>query len=142
MTLTMSPQQRLTTPTASPDVPGPPAEPLMNSSSPIHPQTKTSAASNGDSKVSSPSDSQVDMRERDRHDMFNLIALPILLLTAMANWDMGLWIREGKTLQESWHDTYIWELIGAIMLYFIADLLWVSVIPSCVKSPGVIVKVG
>ena len=74
--------------------------------------------------------------------MFNLIALPFLLLTAMANWDLGLWIREGKTLQESWHDTYIWELIGAIMLYFIADLVWVSVIPSCVKSRGVIVKVG
>ena len=128
----MAPRQRIMTTAPSTDDTGtPPRTPLFVSASPP-PSIQTL----------SPPKKVVDIPERDRHDIFNLLALPLLLAAALANWDIGLWITEGTTLQESWHDTYIYQLIATIMTYFMVDLLWVSLIPSCVKSPGTIVKVG
>ncbi len=33
-------------------------------------------------------------------------------------------------------------LLQTTLLYFFVDLVWVATVPICVKSPGVIIKVG
>mmetsp|Transcript_14071 Transcript_14071/g.47632 ORF Transcript_14071/g.47632 Transcript_14071/m.47632 type:complete len:230 (+) Transcript_14071:66-755(+) len=64
-----------------------------------------------------------DLDANKRHDVFNLAALPVVILATFA-FVTG---RIGFPM-----------LLAASYSYFLADLLWVWMDPSCVKSPGVI----
>eukprot|EP00536_Pseudo-nitzschia_multiseries_P005931 jgi/Psemu1/296048/fgenesh1_pm.121_\ len=68
---------------------------------------------------------------RDNHDYFNVVALPVVVIACGLNYEYP-----------SFHYTgdHFWTMWVATMLYFFMDLSWVSVVPTCVKSPGVIVK--
>ena len=93
---------------------------------------------------------------RDVHDFFNLIfLLPIVVLNAL-NWDWDKLIYGGlvATLETSKHnnkididfflqawageyfDLFFWTTIA----YFTIDMIWVCVIPKCVKSPSTIIQ--
>lgn len=79
---------------------------------------------------------------RDSHDFFNLVMLiPIVVLNMMNwNWDILLDRSSKKTIPEAWTGEWFdvfWKLTA---VYFIADLIWVCLIPNCVKSPSTIVK--
>uniref|UniRef100_A0A7S2HDI3 TLC domain-containing protein n=1 Tax=Helicotheca tamesis TaxID=374047 RepID=A0A7S2HDI3_9STRA len=83
---------------------------------------------------------------RDSHDFFNLIVLiPIIVLNAM-NWDWDMLL--GKTSTQSAAETVVnawtgewfslfWDIT---FLYFMIDLIWVLLVPHCVKSPGTIIQ--
>jgi hypothetical protein len=82
---------------------------------------------------------------RDLHDFSNLIALvPVIVLNSMNwNWDklgraVSLFGGEGGDLSDAWTGEWFDLFFRVSALYFVADLIWVSVQPSCVKSPGTI----
>ena len=43
-------------------------------------------------------------------------------------------------MQQAWTDEWFGLFYTIVIGYFIADLVWVMVVPKCVKSPGVIVQ--
>lgn len=79
---------------------------------------------------------------RDSHDFFNLIVLlPIIVLNVMNwNWDILLNLSKKQYLEDAWtgewFDLFFWTTVS----YFIADLMWIVIIPNSVKSPGVIIQ--
>ena len=84
---------------------------------------------------------------RDAHDWFNLIALvPVIFLNA-ANWS-GELLRDplGATFFNTggvaslWHGRHHSAFVYLTAGYFIADLMWMIILPKCVSSPGTIVK--
>lgn len=79
---------------------------------------------------------------RDSHDFFNLIVLvPVVVLNIMNwNWDILLDPYSKKTIPEAWTGDWFDIFFTVTLLYFLVDLLWVCLIPSCVKSPATIVK--
>jgi len=79
---------------------------------------------------------------RDSHDFFNLIVLiPIVVLNVM-NWNWDILFNYGKTKHIAdawtgeWFDLFFWTTVS----YFVADFVWVLLVPNCVKSPIVIVQ--
>jgi hypothetical protein len=95
-----------------------------------------------DNQKPPPAEHEVDITDRDHHDIFNLIALPIMLGSLLPNWDMGVFFLKGGTLEESWSNDFLYECMFVINLYFVLDLAWVALVPTCVKSPGTIIKVN
>jgi hypothetical protein len=85
---------------------------------------------------------------RDAHDFFNLIILiPILALNIMNwNWDILLNLTNAKnkhrqnSFQDAWTGEWFDLFFMATMCYFFADLAWILIIPSCVKSPSTIIQ--
>ena len=85
---------------------------------------------------------------RDMHDFFNLICLvPVVILNGINwNWDILLYeltiVGGKKSLQDAWlnHSDYFPLFFAITIAYFVADLLWVILIPNCVKSPNVIIQ--
>ena len=74
------------------------------------------------------------------HDFFNLVALvPVCVLNGLC-WNFDLLLDAKSTVQEAWNDDYFPLFFAVTVGYFLADLLWVSLEPSCVKSPAVIVQ--
>jgi len=118
----MTPRQRLS-----------PPPPEDRSLSPVLPR-KTVEREDSGASTSVEADSS-----RDRHDLFNLVALlPIIFLTIL-NWDWRK-IQSGHGLEESWTGDLFIEYWFATQLYFVVDLLWVANVPTCVKSPDTIIK--
>lgn len=81
--------------------------------------------------------------DRDVHDFFNLISLvPVVVLNIINwNWDMLLDLRsKHHTIQEAWTGEWFPLFYAVTTGYFVADLIWISLIPRCVKSPGVIIQ--
>jgi len=78
---------------------------------------------------------------RDTHDFFNLIVLiPIIVLNIMNwNWDL-LFFGKKQNIADAWtgewFDLFFWTTVS----YFVSDLIWVLLVPKCVKSPGVIIQ--
>lgn len=68
---------------------------------------------------------------RDNHDIFNIVALGCVVFTVALNYEYPSLSYTGE---------YFWAMWSTTVLYFFMDLTWVSVVPICVKSPGVIVK--
>ena len=70
------------------------------------------------------------------HDMFNLLALPIVIATYLSY--LGLsWEREEALhhlAREALHHTYLYTFFG----YIIIDFIWIILWPKCVASPKVI----
>jgi len=89
-----------------------------------------------------------DDNARDIHDFFNLICLvPVVILNGINwNWDILLYELKfaggKKTIQDAWlnHPDYFPLFFAITIAYFVADLLWVILIPNCVKSPNVIIQ--
>ena len=78
--------------------------------------------------------------DRDRHDIFNVVALLPLVFLTLANYDWAV-VRSSFDPEAAWTDKYFWEYWMATMVYFFVDTVWVWKVPTCVKSPGVIIKV-
>lgn len=79
------------------------------------------------------------------HDWYNILALPWLCVLNLVNWSFGyseftrVLYREarGSTL---WRGEYFWPFFWATSVYFVVDVMWVFLFPTCVRSPGVILK--
>mmetsp|Transcript_45196 Transcript_45196/g.96158 ORF Transcript_45196/g.96158 Transcript_45196/m.96158 type:complete len:325 (+) Transcript_45196:349-1323(+) len=80
--------------------------------------------------------------DRDLHDFFNLVSLvPVVVLNAMNwNWDVLLDPHGRSTVQESWTGEWFPLFYAVTVGYFTADLIWVVLVPQCVKSPGIIIQ--
>lgn len=91
---------------------------------------------------------------RDLHDFFNLIVLvPIVVLNAL-NWDWESMIQLNGDSRAStngngidvvpfvhaWTGEYFTMFFWSTVAYFVSDLLWVSIVPKCVKSPSTIIQ--
>lgn len=91
---------------------------------------------------------------RDSHDYFNLIVLvPVMVLNVM-NWNWEKILSSSRSnhnnkasdaassfshkLQSAWTGDWFDAFLIATVAYFMLDLLWIQMIPSCVKSPGII----
>lgn len=83
-------------------------------------------------------------RARDVHDMFNLVSLlPVIFLNA-SNWSClsarCILVEKGLAFEELWHGEAFWPFWIVTMAYFVVDLIFMIVLPQCVKSPSVIIK--
>jgi len=99
----------------------------------------------------------------ESHDFFNLIALvPVVVLNILNwNWDIilgGMLFSSSSggpnikttaaitttttttTMQRAWTGEYFPLFYAVTIGYFIADLIWVCLVPHCVKSPSVIIQ--
>jgi len=79
---------------------------------------------------------------RDVHDFFNLIVLvPVVVLNMMNwNWEMIFNKPKGKTMADAWNGDWFMEFWQVTFLYFLVDLTWMFIKPSCVKSPMTIIQ--
>lgn len=77
-----------------------------------------------------PSITESDLA-RDNHDYFNIIALPFVVVSGGMNYDFP---------SGSYNGDYFWTMWMTTLLYFFLDFSWVVLVPTCVNSPGVIVK--
>jgi TLC domain len=101
---------------------------------------------------------------RDTHDYFNLIILvPVTVLNIMNwNWDIllsalssSVYIQSHRnqstnflsfledvvyTVQSAWTGDWFDVFFFVTAAYFIFDLLWIVILPICVKSPSVIIQ--
>lgn len=68
---------------------------------------------------------------RDNHDWFNVVALPVVVIACALNYEYPSFHYSGK---------YFWSMWAATTMYFFLDFSWVTIVPTCVKSPGVIQK--
>lgn len=84
---------------------------------------------------------------RDVHDWFNLVALLPVIYLNLRNWccvTFSVSLLKNTILEKSvvgmWHGEVFQEFWWTTLAYFILDILWVILLPDCVKSPGVILK--
>lgn len=79
---------------------------------------------------------------RDTHDFFNLVVLiPIVALNVMCwNWDKLLNLKKKDSLADAWTGDYFDAFFACTATYFLSDLIWIAIVPSCVKSPATIVQ--
>ena len=79
--------------------------------------------------------------DRDTHDLVNLVVLiPIVALNVMNwNWDVILNFK-AKTAADAWTGEWFDLFFACTLAYFIFDLLWILLIPTCVKSPATIIQ--
>lgn len=82
---------------------------------------------------------------RDVHDWFNLVALWPVVVLNLLNWQLDapslLGLISGEySIVMLWHGKAFLTFWWTTMAYFIVDVLFVLLLPQCVKSPGVIVK--
>lgn len=80
--------------------------------------------------------------QRDSHDFFNLIVLiPIVALNVMNwNWEKMFKLKKNETIANAWTGQWFDLFLLSVYLYFIIDLLWILLVPKCVKSPGTILQ--
>lgn len=77
---------------------------------------------------------------RDTHDFFNLVALiPIVVLNCI-NWNWDILLNMPKRIPDAWTGDYFVPFFVMTLLYFAADLLWILVVPTCVRSPSTIIQ--
>ena len=79
---------------------------------------------------------------RDTHDFFNLIVLiPIVALDVMNwNWEKLFHLKKKETLADAWTGEWFDLFFACTAVYFVADLLWILLVPKCVKSPSTIIQ--
>lgn len=80
---------------------------------------------------------------RDMHDFFNLIILVPIIVLNILNWNweklMKFHPSDGFPVH-AWHGDLFHPFFLSTALYFLIDLLWVLIVPRCVKSPTTIVQ--
>lgn len=79
---------------------------------------------------------------RDTHDFFNLIVLiPIVALNVMCwNWDKLLNLKKKETVADAWTGDWFDAFFMGTAFYFLSDLVWIVLVPKCVKSPATIIQ--
>jgi len=79
---------------------------------------------------------------RDWHDFFNLVVLvPVVVLNVMNwNWDLLLNSPSFHNIQKAWTGDWFVPFFAVTALYFFVDLLWILLLPQCVKSPSTIIQ--
>jgi len=79
---------------------------------------------------------------RDLHDFFNLVILiPVVVLNIMNwNWDMLLKTQKNKTFEDYWTGEWFNAFFIITVMYFLVDLMWIIIVPNCVRSPATIVQ--
>lgn len=82
---------------------------------------------------------------RDIHDFFNLIALIPIVVLDILNWNfqkINLGVSEKKDIpfEQGFTGEYIDMLFYVFAGYVAVDLVWVLLIPRCVKSPKAIIN--
>ena len=97
--------------------------------------SSVAAAATGGGDGSGPS-----VIDRDRHDAFNVVALLPLVFLTLANFDWEV-VWASADAEAAWTDEYFWQYWAATLTYFSVDTVWLWKVPTCVKSPGVIIKV-
>jgi hypothetical protein len=85
---------------------------------------------------------QDDDWSRDLHDFFNLIVLvPVVVLNLINwNWDMILDMPPHKDIADAWTGEWFSLFFGVTTLYFCTDLIWILLVPTCVRSPATIIQ--
>jgi len=85
---------------------------------------------------------QEDDFARDLHDFFNLIVLVPVVVLNMMNWNLEPLLDSDKKtdITDAWTGEWFDIFFQITALYFVADLVWVVLVPSCVKSPGTIIQ--
>eukprot|EP00550_Attheya_septentrionalis_P007953 CAMPEP_0198293020 /NCGR_PEP_ID=MMETSP1449-20131203/14972_1 /TAXON_ID=420275 /ORGANISM="Attheya septentrionalis, Strain CCMP2084" /LENGTH=237 /DNA_ID=CAMNT_0043992419 /DNA_START=305 /DNA_END=1015 /DNA_ORIENTATION=+ len=82
-----------------------------------------------------------DSWARDIHDFFNLIFLVPLVVLNVLNWNWEILFDQKKeSFSEAWTGEWYDLFFQMTVYYFVADLIWVMVVPNCVKSPTTIVQ--
>merc|ERR1719375_1410204 len=88
---------------------------------------------------------QDDNLSRDVHDWFNIVVLLPLCGLNFANWSISaagiqeVWAG-AASVPSLWSGHHFEAFFWATVAYFVADALWVAVVPNCVRSPSVILK--
>jgi hypothetical protein len=79
---------------------------------------------------------------RDSHDFFNLVVLiPIIALNVMNwNWETLLNLKKKQTIVDAWTGEWFEMFFFSVVAYFAADLMWMFIVPKCVKSPMTIIQ--
>lgn len=101
---------------------------------------------------------------RDMHDFFNLIFLVPIVVLNVLNWDWDALFygkssgvggagnhhnifkgqaaaaASGIPFLHAWTDEYFHMFFWTTIAYFTIDLLWVCIVPKCVKSPSTIIQ--
>jgi hypothetical protein len=100
---------------------------------------------------------------RDMHDFFNLIILVPIVVLNVLNWDWDALLygkssgagavnnhnlhkghaaaaRGAIPFLHAWTDEYFHLFFWTTVAYFTIDLLWVCIVPKCVKSPSTIIQ--
>ncbi len=81
---------------------------------------------------------------RDLHDFFNLIVLVPIVVLNVLNWDWDKMFNGSNTTDipfvHAWTGEYFDIFFWTTVAYFLTDLVWVCVIPKCVKSPSTIIQ--
>jgi hypothetical protein len=79
---------------------------------------------------------------RDTHDFFNLIVLiPIIALDVINwNWEKLFHLKKNETIANAWTGEWFDVFFACTALYFLTDLLWIILVPKCVKSPSTIIQ--
>jgi len=107
------------------------------SKAPLVPQE--SAKCNGGTEKEEKMAQERIEKSRDDHDLFNLVALLLIVISMFLNWDVPGYLL-GGSLQDTWHGSSAHRLFALVATYFVIDYVWVTVKPDCVKSPGTIKK--
>mmetsp|Transcript_34935 Transcript_34935/g.53573 ORF Transcript_34935/g.53573 Transcript_34935/m.53573 type:complete len:278 (+) Transcript_34935:243-1076(+) len=76
---------------------------------------------------------------KERHDLFNLVALLPMNLFLILNWDWEL-LFQGNGLDVVWTGNYFWSYYFYTLSYFLVDTIFVWLQPECVKSPKTIIR--
>jgi hypothetical protein len=82
---------------------------------------------------------------RDIHDFFNLIALIPIVVLDILNWNwqkinFGVSAKKDIPFEHGFTGEYIDMLFYVFTAYVAIDLVWVLLIPNCVKSPKAIIN--
>lgn len=77
---------------------------------------------------------------RDVHDFFNLVVLiPIIVLNCMNfNWEKMFNLGKKEKMADAWTGEWFEAFFFTVLLYFFVDLVWILIVPHCVKSPATI----
>lgn len=87
---------------------------------------------------------------RDSHDFFNLVVLlPVIVLNIM-NWNWDIMVDKLSkahsmeallvAVQTAWTGDWFDVFFTITAAYFVIDMLWILMLPICVKSPSVILQ--
>ena len=81
---------------------------------------------------------------RDLHDFFNLIVLVPIVVLNVLNWDWDKLFYGSNATEipfvHAWTGEYFHLFFWTTVAYFFTDMVWVCVIPKCVKSPSTIIQ--
>jgi len=80
---------------------------------------------------------------RDMHDWFNLVALVPVIVLNLRNWSCSQGAFCGllsSALPSLWHGEVFIAFWWITFMYFVIDVMWMIVLPGCVRSPKVIIQ--